>query len=100
MMTTYDIIFFSSRRRHTNLTCDWSSDVCSSDLIHRADAAFTAQVSVGSKADDAKPDKHPASIEPAPTKTQKRKFPAGSYVIRMDQPYSRKIGRASCRERV
>src|SRR6266480_5358922 len=25
--------FFSSRRRHTRLTCDWSSDVCSSDLI-------------------------------------------------------------------
>src|SRR5690242_21764707 len=24
--------FFSSRRRHTILTCDWSSDVCSSDL--------------------------------------------------------------------
>src|SRR5438477_6255968 len=24
--------FFSSRRRHTKLTCDWSSDVCSSDL--------------------------------------------------------------------
>src|SRR4051812_32522865 len=26
--------FFSSRRRHTRLTCDWSSDVCSSDLDH------------------------------------------------------------------
>src|SRR5438477_3130569 len=26
--------FFSSRRRHTRLTCDWSSDVCSSDLNH------------------------------------------------------------------
>src|SRR5690242_21620191 len=26
--------FFSSRRRHTRLTCDWSSDVCSSDLRH------------------------------------------------------------------
>src|SRR6266571_6200215 len=25
--------FFSSRRRHTRLTCDWSSDVCSSDLL-------------------------------------------------------------------
>src|SRR6266480_1307570 len=28
--------FFSSRRRHTRLTCDWSSDVCSSDLEARA----------------------------------------------------------------
>src|SRR5690242_20993274 len=25
--------FFSSRRRNTILTCDWSSDVCSSDLL-------------------------------------------------------------------
>src|SRR5690242_21381579 len=28
--------FFSSRRRHTRLPCDWSSDVCSSDLGERA----------------------------------------------------------------
>src|SRR2546430_3497000 len=27
--------FFSSRRRHTRFDCDWSSDVCSSDLRHR-----------------------------------------------------------------
>src|SRR6266567_3399981 len=26
--------FFSSRRRHTRFDCDWSSDVCSSDLLH------------------------------------------------------------------
>src|SRR3989454_6806781 len=26
--------FFSSRRRHTRLQGDWSSDVCSSDLFH------------------------------------------------------------------
>src|SRR6266480_3278297 len=29
--------FFSSRRRHTRLTCDWSSDVCSSDLLWAAE---------------------------------------------------------------
>src|SRR5688572_33079427 len=28
--------FFSSRRRHTRFDCDWSSDVCSSDLFVRA----------------------------------------------------------------
>src|SRR5690242_21471061 len=33
--------FFSSRRRHTRLTCDWSSDVCSSDLLPRV---FSARV--------------------------------------------------------
>src|SRR5215211_1110010 len=27
--------FFSSRRRHTRSLCDWSSDVCSSDLAAR-----------------------------------------------------------------
>src|SRR2546430_8224854 len=28
--------FFSSRRRHTRFDCDWSSDVCSSDLHCRS----------------------------------------------------------------
>src|SRR6185369_10285832 len=34
MSNTYYIFifFFSSRRRHTRFKCDWSSDVCSSDL--------------------------------------------------------------------
>src|SRR2546429_6327407 len=27
--------FFSSRRRHTRCSRDWSSDVCSSDLVSR-----------------------------------------------------------------
>src|SRR5205085_9804302 len=30
-MTSF-FFFFSSRRRHTRFDCDWSSDVCSSDL--------------------------------------------------------------------
>src|SRR2546430_8534421 len=30
--------FFSSRRRHTRFDCDWSSDVCSSDLGARGPA--------------------------------------------------------------
>src|SRR5438477_9580105 len=30
--TAWLAFFFSSTRRHTRLTCDWSSDVCSSDL--------------------------------------------------------------------
>src|SRR2546430_5368371 len=34
------LFFFSSRRRHTRFDCDWSSDVCSSDLSasHEDDA--------------------------------------------------------------
>src|SRR5437899_8671867 len=30
------IFFFSSRRRHTRCLSDWSSDVCSSDLLEPA----------------------------------------------------------------
>src|SRR5713101_7646495 len=44
--------FFSSRRQHTRLTCDWSSDVCSSDLVdgldqRLADAAGEAVIDYG-----------------------------------------------------
>src|SRR5256885_11048475 len=39
-----DVFFFSSRRRHTRLQGDWSSDVCSSDLrlfgVRRRSAAI------------------------------------------------------------
>src|SRR5438270_11157121 len=28
-------VFFSRRRRHTGFDCDWSSDVCSSDLVSK-----------------------------------------------------------------
>src|SRR5688572_31398448 len=33
--------FFSSRRRHTRFDCDWSSDVCSSDLGERSNEKTT-----------------------------------------------------------
>src|SRR6266511_5447099 len=31
--TSLSFFFFSSRRRHTRFSRDWSSDVCSSDLV-------------------------------------------------------------------
>src|SRR5580692_12811758 len=34
-MFSFFFFFFSSRRRHTRFDCDWSSDVCSSDLSAR-----------------------------------------------------------------
>src|SRR5882762_11421946 len=37
--------FFSSRRRHTRFKCDWSSDVCSSDLVHVLDLREDGAVS-------------------------------------------------------
>src|SRR6267143_4799125 len=33
MLVKCGFFFFSSRRRHTRWNCDWSSDVCSSDLL-------------------------------------------------------------------
>src|SRR6266481_3430469 len=38
------LFFFSSRRRHTRWNCDWSSDVCSSDLDL---ASLVARTGVG-----------------------------------------------------
>src|SRR2546427_11966884 len=32
LVVFFFFFFFSSRRRHTRFDCDWSSDVCSSDL--------------------------------------------------------------------
>src|SRR2546430_9907355 len=32
-LRSLSLFFFSSRRRHTRFDCDWSSDVCSSDLV-------------------------------------------------------------------
>src|SRR5438067_7300530 len=34
----HHVFFFSSRRRHTRSKRDWSSDVCSSDLVDHRDA--------------------------------------------------------------
>src|SRR5438132_4173287 len=39
--------FFSSRRRHTISLCDWSSDVCSSDLEDRQCAEDLVRDRVG-----------------------------------------------------
>src|SRR5437588_3144118 len=39
--------FFSSRRRHTRSLCDWSSDVCSSDLIRGLDGLKSSSCAFG-----------------------------------------------------
>src|SRR2546429_2547788 len=43
--------FFSSRRRHTRCSCDWSSDVCSSDLVPKEIEAMSAVLSKGTITD-------------------------------------------------
>src|SRR3712207_2220865 len=44
--------FFSSRRRHTRYWRDWSSDVCSSDLLVEAETLFDVQAHVAGRALD------------------------------------------------
>src|SRR5690606_39932984 len=72
---TFVAFFFSSRRRHTRFSRDWSSDVCSSDLPSRAARHATR------------------SKLPLITSAQ---------LLRSIAPGAKtsKIGRASCRERV
>src|SRR5438132_7294060 len=44
----YFFFFFSSRRRHTRSLCDWSSDVCSSDLfVYSLETAKSAEITDG-----------------------------------------------------
>src|SRR5690606_39372770 len=84
--------FFSSRRRHTRFSRDWSSDVCSSDLGRVMVLGFGLALGWGGvlSVGGAHPamaqdeDRHEGYYYPAPQTTE-------SYA---------EIGRASCRERV
>src|SRR2546430_5403915 len=42
--------FFSSRRRHTRFDCEWSSDVCSSDLMLEIDMQGDCRLTVAFRA--------------------------------------------------
>src|SRR2546430_13184906 len=89
----YIFFFFSSRRRHTRFDCDWSSDVCSSDLElggepktemwYIAEAAPDSELFVGLKRGTTRRD-------------FENKLRDGSVA----ECFHREIGRASCRERV
>src|SRR5256885_9832477 len=88
------IFFFSSRRRHTRLQGDWSSDVCSSDLLrdeHDPDWQV-AMVRVTSKVRGAEK----GAVIPVV-------FAASRDIMWFNSPKPKsgeEIGRASCRERV
>src|SRR5256885_8133298 len=87
--------FFSSRRRHTRLQGDWSSDVCSSDLLG------------GGAEDVVVPDGTVAARGRSLLRAGRRAKRRGldDLVVReadVDEAEaaSDEIGRASCRERV
>src|SRR5260370_5208727 len=50
-MSCYRVFFFffSSRRRHTRFKCDWSSDVCSSDLNLLAATVYAQSLKLGTE---------------------------------------------------
>src|SRR3990172_10605840 len=64
-MKKYKVFFFSSRRRHTRCSRDWSSDVCSSDLrtAHVARDPAHPQEPEDDDDDDADRDHGPAHDE-------------------------------------
>src|SRR5690606_39993815 len=86
------IFFFSSRRRHTRFSRDWSSDVCSSDL---GQCATTETMTIIVNA-----------IPSTPTGDEIQTFGEGATIANIIiNPesvvwYANEIGRASCRERV
>src|SRR2546430_11504948 len=85
-MPTLNFFFFSSRRRHTRFDCDWSSDVCSSDL----------GAQLGSP---------PAAGLRLAVATGQRRLGRGGVAIGAGERQAvdhagHEIGRASCRERV
>src|SRR5688500_20347020 len=84
--------FFSSRRRHTRLQGDWSSDVCSSDLDGRM--AVVGGRNIGEEYFEAGKETNFRDLDMVlfgPAVTQ------ASGVF--DAYWNSKIGRASCRER-
>src|SRR2546430_2916006 len=84
--------FFSSRRRHTRFDCDWSSDVCSSDLASRASAPAACDAAVTTSV--MTPPRKMAGWAFGSQDRQRRDPCAGGAAELC------KIGRASCRERV
>src|SRR5256885_15298756 len=99
------MFFFSSRRRHTRLQGDWSSDVCSSDLDVGQGRAESrprlAALLVGLLAARIRLSDH--SDAPLPRRARSEERRVGKEGRSRWSPYhlkKKKIGRASCRERV
>src|SRR5688500_19222788 len=83
--------FFSSRRRHTSLQGDWSSDVCSSDLLAVAGRLDYLGERGGAVAVDVCDHDHVVVVGVAVARGRDRQL--GERAARVE------IGRASCRER-
>src|SRR5260221_7904460 len=93
------VVFFSSRRRHTRSLCDWSSDVCSSDLVplsEIANALIRASCQAGARCGWS-PDV--ASCQGALTSDLRQTIAdVGSGVVIYDRSEERRVGK-ECRSR-
>src|SRR5690242_21675348 len=88
-----EVFFFSSRRRHTRLTCDWSSDVCSSDLCRSSQQGqreIDLNLHVGARLPAYCTSMGKVLLAYLPAEVRRRRLEEIEF----------KIGRASCRERV
>src|SRR5256885_12970082 len=83
--------FFSSRRRHTRLQGDWSSDVCSSDLAERRRLQRREAVVLVRRGDEAD------AVGVEPTQLSVAQFAEERRVGAFELEKS-EIGRASCRK--
>src|SRR5205809_3753802 len=88
----YQFFFFSSRRRHTRCSRDWSSDVCSSDLSSLRPAVFCTGAAFPRCRDRFAGARGASLRGPAPAPRRR-----GCLVQRRRRGIQ--IGRASCRER-
>src|SRR2546429_5481572 len=89
------LFFFSSRRRHTRCSRDWSSDVCSSDL-----GAMRAAPEVPARtATPILRGLHETARYARSTRPIAAILMLVALVTLLGRPYT-EIGRASCRERV
>src|SRR5207237_7449271 len=92
--------FISSRRRHTRFKCDWSSDVCSSDLsndfVESYEPGKSIKVTIPGKIVSTKSfdlDDKDTTVNVAPN------LKKGDWVSVTERTADNEIGRASCRER-
>src|SRR5205085_7145783 len=93
--------FFSSRRRHTRFDCDWSSDVCSSDLLEPGGGTFRFEAILDTSLPEPELRQQVvvtllAVLELARLKVIRvlQDAATGEFYV------AQQIGRASCRERV
>src|SRR5690606_40757343 len=94
-----------SRRRHTRFSRDWSSDVCSSDLGVTTlvlGNCGTSEVNVGRMFERIEQTNVAVNVATLLGQGSVRSHVMGGSFLRPPTPaeLNRKIGRASCRERV